>query len=94
MKPHLLIIAALTGCLLAAAAQAETPNRATMSWPEFVEASGCVIVDMGGYNNLAAKDGGNCPYSVSVAFRGGSYRPGPGEDGIFGTPDDQPVSDD
>ena len=93
MKPTPLIIAALTGCLLAAAAQAETPNRATMSFPEFVAASGCVIVEKGGYSNLAANDGGNCPSSVTVAFRGGSYRPGPGDDGIFGTPDDHPVSD-
>ena len=69
-----IIASALTGALLAAAAQAETPNRSTMSWPEFVEASGCVIVDKGGYSNLAAKDGGNCPFSVTQAFVGNYTR--------------------
>ena len=93
MKPTPLITAALTGCLLAAAAQAETPNRATMSFPEFVEASGCVIVDKGGYSNLADKDGGNCPASVTTAFSGGKHKMIPGLDGILGTPDDEQVSD-
>lgn len=78
-------------------ALAETPNRTTMSFPEFVEASGCVIVDKGGYSNLAAKDGGNCPFSVTQAFVGNSHKlvPTAGDDGVFGTEDDgtQEVSD-
>lgn len=60
--------------LISTAALAETPNRTTMSFAEFVEASGCVIVDKGGYQNLAAADGGNCPFAVTQAFIGNSSR--------------------
>ena len=74
-------------------ALAETPNRTTMSFPEFVEASGCVMVDKGGYSNLAAKDGGNCPFSVTRAFIGSSSRIDAGADGVLGTSDDRNVSD-
>jgi len=74
-------------------ALAETPNRVTMTFAEFVEASGCVIVDKGGYSNLAAADGGNCPFEVTAAFNGvGTIRVA-GADGILGTADDQDVSD-
>lgn len=79
--------------LIAAPAFAETPNRTTMSFPEFVEASGCVIVDMGGYQNLAAKDGGNCPFAVTQAFIGNYSRIDAGADGILGTDDDFTRSD-
>lgn len=75
-------------------AYAETPNRTNMSWREYVEASGCVVVDMGGYLNLAAADGGNCPFSVTQAWVGGWHKrvatTFPGEDGVLGTPDDVP----
>lgn len=64
---YLYILALLTA--FAFPALADQPNP-TSSWPEFVEASGCVIVDKGGYSNLASKDGGNCPYSVTLAFSG------------------------
>jgi hypothetical protein len=69
---------------------AETPNRTTMSFKEFVEASGCVIVDKGGYSNLAAVDGGNCPFAVTQAFIGNYHKrvATEGDDGVLGTPDD------
>lgn len=78
----------------ASPALAETPNRVTMSFPEFVEASGCVIVDKGGYTNLASKDGGNCPASVVKAYHGGYTLPGinPGPDGTLDTADDYSVA--
>lgn len=88
MKKLLIITAAVAGALMAATAQAETPNRTTMSWPDFVQASGCVIVDKGGYSNLQAADGGNCPFSVTQAFIGGYSKRTPGADGIPGTADD------
>jgi hypothetical protein len=72
---------------------ADVPNRVTMSWPEFVEASGCTFVDKGGYSNLAAKDGGNCPRAVVTAFWGVGSKTLPGADGILGTADDIVVSD-
>ncbi len=85
----------------------ETANRVTMPWPEFVEASGCVIVDMGGYSNLAAVTvvndpetgnftevlGGNCPFAVTQAFIGDYSRTIAGADGFLGTADDKEVSD-
>lgn len=85
------ILALTTAALtIAAPALAETPNRVTMSFPEFVEASGCLVVDKGGYSNLAATDGGNCPASVVIAFNGVGTLQGinPGPDGTFGTADD------
>ncbi len=90
MKKILALTAAL---LIAAPVLAETPNRVTMSFPEFVEASGCVIVDKGGYSNLAAADGGNCPASVVIAFNGVGDVATPGADGILGTADDGRASD-
>lgn len=86
----LTLIAAL---MLGTAAAAETPNRVTMSFPEFVEASGCVLVDMGGYSNLASASGGNCPASVEIAFNGVGDVATPGADGILGTADDGRASD-
>jgi hypothetical protein len=78
--------------LVASASLAETPNSTTMSFKEFVEASGCVIVDKGGYSNLAAASGGNCPFAVTQAWVGGYHKrvPAtfPGDDGVIGTPDD------
>ncbi|MES2814499.1 MAG: hypothetical protein V4720_06355 [Pseudomonadota bacterium] len=74
-------------------ALAETPNRTTMGFETFVEASGCVLVDKGGYSNLAASDGGNCPASVVQAFVGNAHRIDAGADGILGTADDKSVSD-
>lgn len=80
--------------LSASTAMADTPNRVTMSFPEFVEASGCVIVDKGGYSNLAAVDGGNCPASVEIAYFGVGSLQGinPGPDGTLGTADDYSVA--
>ena len=86
-----LTVIALT--LTASAAMAETPNRVTMSFPEFIEASGCVIVDKGGYSNLAAADGGNCPFAVTQAWVGNYSRIDAGTDGILGTADDFSRSD-
>lgn len=87
----LILTAALS--LIGSAALAETPNRTTMSFPEFVEASGCVIVDKGGYQNLAAADGGNCPFAVTQAWYGNYSKATPGADGILGTADDGTASD-
>ena len=88
---YLTTIALLT--VFAVPALAEKPNRVTMSWPEFVEASGCVIVDKGGYTNLASASGGSCPFAVTIAFNGvGTIRTA-GEDGILGTADDVWKSD-
>lgn len=74
-------------------AYAETPNRTTMTFEEFVNASGCVIVDMGGYSNLASASGGNCPFAVTQAWIGNYSKPIPGADGIPGTADDGWASD-
>lgn len=79
--------------LTTSAAYAETPNRTTMSFPEFVEASGCVLVDKGGYSNLASVDGGNCPFAVTQAFIGNYSVIDAGADGILGTADDFTRSD-
>jgi len=91
MKLTLILTAALIGGV-ALPALAETPNR-NMSFREFVEASGCVLVDKGGYYNLAAEDGGNCPFAVTQAFVGTYTKRGPGADGILGTADDRSVTD-
>lgn len=66
-----------------------------MSWTEFLEASGCVVVDKGGYGNirLAADPTDPCPASVHFAFWGGSTRLDAGADGVLGTADDKRVSD-
>ena len=93
MKLFLTTIFALIGAILMPLATfADTPNRAAMTFPEFVEASGCVIVDKGGYSNLAAKDGGACDYGVTLAFISGGADRGwtydAGADGLTGTPDD------
>jgi hypothetical protein len=85
------ILATLTAlALIAAPVFAATPNRTTMSFKEFVEASGCVVVDKGGYSNLQANDGGNCPFAVTQAFIGNYTRMvvGAGDDGVIGTSDD------
>lgn len=87
----------LTALALAAVfavpALAEAPNRTTMSFEEFVNASGCVIVDKGGYSNLEAAEGGNCPFAVTQAWVGNYTRLDAGPDGITGTADDRQVSD-
>lgn len=88
---HLILTALLT--TIALPAIAETPNRTTMSFEEFVNASGCVIVDKGGYSNLAANDGGNCPSAVTQAWVGNYSRTSAGADGVLGTSDDRQVSD-
>ena len=93
MKANLLTTIALL-TVFAVPALADNPNRVTMSWPEFVAASGCVIVDKGGYSNLAAVDGGNCPASVAIAFNGVGTLQGinTGPDGLLGTADDYSVA--
>lgn len=87
----LILTAALA--LIGTAALAETPNRTTMTFAEFVQASGCVIVDKGGYLNLASADGGNCPFAVTQAWVGNYSKATPGADGILGTADDGQTSD-
>lgn len=85
---YLTIIALITA--FAFPAMAEAPNRTTMGFREFVEASGCIIVDRGGYSNLAlASDPTDpCPFAVVTAFNGvGSLRKA-GPDGVLNTPDD------
>ena len=80
----------------ASTAMADTPNRTTMSLTEFLEASGCVVVDKGGYSNirLAADPTDPCPASVHFAFWGeSSTRLDAGADGVLGTDDDKRVSD-
>lgn len=76
-------------------ALADTPNRTTMGWKAYAEASGCVFVDKGGYYNLAlASDPTDpCPASVRRAFWGGSSIATPGPDGVLGTDDDGWKSD-
>ena len=92
MKHVLLTIIAMLATFTVPAL-AETPNRTTMSFAEFVEASGCVIVDKGGYSNLAAADGGNCPFAVTQAFIGNYHRIDAGADGKLGTADDREFTD-
>jgi hypothetical protein len=66
---YLTTIALLT--TFAVPAIAETPNRTTMSFEEFVNASGCVIRDnAAGQSNLYSVDGGACPAEVQVAYTG------------------------
>lgn len=91
MKKLIALTAAVA--LLSTAALAVTPNRTTMSFEEFVEASGCIVVDKGGYSNLEAVDGGNCPFSVTQEWVGNYSRIDAGDDGVLGTGDDRSVSD-
>ena len=79
--------------MLGTAAFAATPNRTTMSFEEFLNASGCVLVDKGGYQNIASVDGGNCPASVVSEFNGVGTVRTPGADGVLGTSDDGWKSD-
>jgi hypothetical protein len=76
--------------LLGTAAAAETPNRTGMGWKEYVEASGCVFVDMGGYSTLAlASDPSDpCPAKVINSFWGVGSLMSDGPDGLPGTADD------
>ncbi len=56
---HLMITAAAV--MLALPAMADTrQTRAAYSLPDYVEQVGCKIVDMGGYSNVQAADGGFC----------------------------------
>ena len=90
MKANLLTTIALLTAF-AVPSIADTPNRTTMSFEEFVNASGCVLVDIGGNaQNLQAADGGNCPFAVTQAFVGGYHKTvaTTGADGVFGTADD------
>lgn len=88
------VFASLTAlALIGTAALAETPNRTTMSFKEFVEASGCIVVDKGGYSNLESASGGNCPFAVTQAWVGNYSRIDAGADGVIGTADDRSVSD-
>lgn len=69
MKIILTIASALA--LLGTASLAETPNSVTMTFEEFVVASGCVIRDnAAGQSNLYSVDGGACPAEVQVAYTG------------------------
>jgi hypothetical protein len=90
MKKLILTTAAL---MLATPVLAETPNRTTMSFEEYLNASGCVLVDMGGYQNIAATDGGNCSAAVVASFTVPGSRVEAGADGILGTADDRTVTD-
>jgi type 1 fimbria pilin len=87
---HILLTTIAMIATFAVPAVAETPNRVTMSFPEFVAASGCEIrPNASGQLNLYATDGGNCPSSVLAGFtpvRSSSVSSGP--DGILGTSDD------
>ena len=87
---YLTIIATI---LSTTAVTAATPNNVTMTFKEFVEASGCVIVDKGGYNNLEAVSGGNCPAKVIKAWAAVGSKRLPGPDGVLDTADDYTVSD-
>lgn len=78
--------------VFAVPALADAPNRTTMTFEEFVNASGCVIVDKGGYSNLAAAEGGNCPFAVTQAWVG-NYSRTVDPDGTPGTGDEYSVSD-
>lgn len=86
MKKVLILASALTGALLAVPAFAETPNRVTMSFPEFVAASGCVLVDKGGYQNIEAASGGNCPINVAARYAAAGT-------GAYLDTDDNPATD-
>lgn len=81
--------------LIGTATIAETPNRTTMSFEEFVNASGCSIVTAsdGTTKNLAANDGGNCPFAVTQAWVGNYSVIDAGADGVLGTSDDFSRSD-
>ena len=92
-KIALTIVAAISLAAGAAFADGVKPNRVTQSFAEFIEASGCVIVDKGGYSNLASVKGGACPQAVVTAFTGAGTKTLAGVDGILGTADDVTVSD-
>lgn len=64
------LIALLTAAsLIAFPAFADTPNRTTMTFKQFVEAYGCVIKDnAAGQSNIYSVNGGNCPIDVAAAF--------------------------
>ena len=65
---YLTILATIT---LTTTAYAETPNSATMSWKEFVEASGCSVKDnAAGQASLYSIDGGACDPDIQVSFTG------------------------
>jgi len=65
---YLTILATIT---LTTTAYAEIPNSATMSWKEFVEASGCIVKDnAAGQSNLYSIDGGACDPDIQVSFTG------------------------
>lgn len=91
MKAIYLTILAL-GTVFAVPALAERPNHTTMTFEEFVNASGCVIVDKGGYSNLAAAEGGNCPFAVTQAWVG-NYSRTVDPDGVPGNGYEYSVSD-
>lgn len=66
MKKTVFLTAAL---MLGTAALADTPNRVTMSFPEFVQAHGCVIgTNDAGQSNIYAASGGNCPVNVAALY--------------------------
>lgn len=91
MHIKLTALAMLTALALPAVAE---PNRTTMGWKQFAEASGCIFVDKGGYSNLAlASDPSDpCPPKVINAFWGvGSKLVDP--DGIPGNGDEYTASD-
>lgn len=62
MKTIIITTAAFIGALvLPGLAMAVTKSSASaMSFPEYVAAHGCVIVDKGGYSNVEAPGGGFC----------------------------------
>ncbi|MFO1203004.1 MAG: hypothetical protein U1E58_10260 [Tabrizicola sp.] len=85
--------------VFAVPALADAPNRTTMGWKEYAEASGCIFVKAsdGTTTNLAlASDPSDpCPAKVFRAFWGSSSKRGAGPDGVLGTSDDTfgPASD-
>jgi hypothetical protein len=90
-------LTALALCaVFAVPALAETPNRTTMGWKEYAEASGCIFVKAsdGTTTNLAlASDPSDpCPAKVINGFWGvGSRLVDP--DGVPGNGDEYTVSD-
>lgn len=95
MKTVVKSAALLAAALIGTAAVAETPNRVTQTFEEFVKASGCEIrPNASGQMNIYAATGGNCPVDVATAYHGVGFIGGinPGPDGTLGTADDYSVA--
>lgn len=82
---YLYFLALLT--LFSVPALADQPNRAAMGFKQWVEASGCVFVDQGGYSTIEAATGGFCP-AMKGYITSGTFKATIDPDGIPGNGDE------